>query len=53
MEGQQDSLWPLQQLVKTWSNGARDEEIKRVVQGLKDELWRRGHEITCERTAEA
>ena len=26
MEGQRDSLWPLQQLVKTWSNGARDEE---------------------------
>ena len=53
MEGQQDSLWPLQQLVKMWSNGARDEEIERVVQTLKDELRRRGHEITCRRTAEA
>jgi len=53
VEGQQDSLWPLQQLVKMWSNGARDEEIERVVQMLKDELRRRGHEITCRRTAEA
>ncbi len=53
MEGQQDSLWPLEQLVKTWSNGARDEDIKRVVQALKDELQRRGHAITCERKAEA
>lgn len=43
MEGQQDSLWPLQQLVKMWSNGARDEEIERVVQTLKHELRRRGH----------
>jgi len=43
VEGQQDSLWPLQQLVKMWSNGARDEEIERVVQTLKHELRRRGH----------
>jgi len=27
--------------------------LERVVQTLKDELRRRGHEITCRRTAEA
>jgi hypothetical protein len=49
MEGQHDSLRPLQRLVATWAEGARDEEIERVVQTLKDELWRRGHDVPCDR----
>jgi hypothetical protein len=53
MEGYEDSLWPLQRFVETLAQGARDEDIERVVQALKDELRRRGHEITCERKAEA
>ena len=53
MEGHPDSLWPLQRLVKTWAEGARDEDIERVAQTLRDELRRRGHDIPCERKAEA
>ena len=53
MQGHHGSLGPLQRLVETWAQGARDEDIERVVQALKDELRRRGHEITCERKAEA
>ena len=49
MERHQDSLWPLQQLVKTWSNGARDAEISGLIEALKDELRRRGHDSPCER----
>ncbi len=53
MQGHHGSLGPLQRLVETWAQGARDEDIERVVQALKDELRRRGHEITRERKAEA
>ncbi len=53
MEGQQDSLWPLQRLVKTWATGARDAEIDRVIQVLKDVLRGRGRDIRCERREEA
>jgi hypothetical protein len=53
MQGAHGSLGPLQRLVETWAQAARDEDIERVVQALKDELRRRGHEITCARKAEA
>ncbi len=49
MDEQRGSLWPLERLVETWAEGARAEEIERVVHTLKDELRRRGHEFPCER----
>ncbi len=51
--GDQDSLRPLQQLVQTWATGARDVEIERVIETLKDELWRRGRDMRCVRRDEA
>jgi hypothetical protein len=46
--GHHDSLAPLQALMQTWAAGARDAEITRIVQTLKDELRRRGVELRCD-----
>ncbi len=48
MEGDQDSLRPLQDLLETWAQGARDQEIQRLIATLKDVLRRRGYDIRCE-----
>lgn len=48
MEGRHDSLSALRQLLETWAEGARDTEIERLIQALKDELRRRGYDIRCE-----
>ena len=49
MEGPHGSLGPLQRLVETWATGARDAEIERVIQVLKDVLRGRGRrDIQCE-----
>ena len=53
MEDLHGSLGPLQRRVETWAEGARDADIERLFQTLKDELRRRGHDIPCERKAEA
>jgi len=37
-DGELGSLGPIQRLVETWTEAARDEDIERVVQTLKDEL---------------
>jgi hypothetical protein len=44
------SLWPRQRLVETGAEGARDEDIDRVVQMRKAE--QRRQDISCERKAE-
>ncbi len=45
MEEHRDSLRPLQYLLETWAEGARDQEIERLIVTLKDELRRRGYDI--------
>ena len=50
MDGHHDSLWALQQLLRTWVAGARDPEIERLIVTLKEELRRRGYEFRCEVT---
>ncbi len=50
MEGDQDSLRPLQYLLETWAEGARDQEIQRLIVTLKEALRRRGYDIRCETT---
>ncbi len=47
MEGE-DSLRPLQHLLETWAEGARDQEIERLIVALREELRRRGYDICCE-----
>ena len=53
MDGHHDSLWPLQHLVGDWAQGARDEDIARVIQVLKDVLQGRGRDMRCVRRDEA
>jgi hypothetical protein len=48
-----DSLQPLERLVTTWAERARDVEIERVVRVLKDVLRARGHDVPCDREGEA
>ncbi len=45
MEGDQDSLRPLQDLLETWAEGARDQDIQRLIVTLKAVLLRRGYDI--------
>lgn len=49
MEEQQDSLRPLQYLLETWAEGARDQEIERLIAALKGELRRRGYDLRAAR----
>ena len=53
MEGQQDSLWPLQQLVKMWSNGTGTRRSSASSRRSSTSYGAEGTEITCSRTAEA
>lgn len=48
MEEGHDSLWALRHLLETWAAEARDREIQRLIQTLKEELRRRGYDIHCE-----
>lgn len=50
MEEQGDSLGAFLRLVQTWAEGARDEEIRRLIETLAAELRRRGYQVRCEVT---
>lgn len=45
-----DSLRPLEHLLETWAERARDDEIRRVIETLANELRRRGYDVRCEVT---
>ena len=50
MADHHDSLWALQQFLRTWVAGARNPEIERLIVTLKEELRRRGDEFRCKVT---
>lgn len=39
-----DTFGAMEQLIREWMRGARDQEVKRVLLLVRDELHRRGHE---------
>ncbi len=43
-----DSFWAMEELLKRWLDGARDQEIWRVLDLVREELRRRGYELVYE-----
>jgi len=50
MADHHDSLWALQQFLRTWVAGARNPEIEHLIVTLKEELRHRGDEFRCKVT---